>query len=151
MRLFLMVVLVALYSNRVSAATDLNCGDPPAVTNEIVKGEVQAKADAISKILGAIGFGAAYEKSREDIFNKYDESKAARADQYLYFLVCNTLGRSASLTDKEKLDAIFQMRSVMLGAPTPRPGPDNGPSNSRRQIRHSPKAILLKQRKNSCA
>jgi hypothetical protein len=74
---------LALYSNSVSAAANLECGDPPAVVNESVKGEVQAKADTISKILGAFGFDAAYEKSREDIFSKYDESKAARADQYL--------------------------------------------------------------------
>ena len=55
MRLFVLVVLLALYSNGVSAAANLKCGDPPAVTNETVKGDVEVKADAISKILGAFG------------------------------------------------------------------------------------------------
>ena len=76
MRLSLLVLL-ALYSNWVSAAPDAKCGDPPVVTNERVKGEVEVKANAISKLLGALGFGAAYEKSREDIFSKYGELKCS--------------------------------------------------------------------------
>jgi hypothetical protein len=106
MRLFLPVVLLALYSNRVSAAADAECGHPPEVTNERVKSEVQVKANAISRILGALGFGAEYEKSREDIFSKYDDSSAARADQYLYFLVCNIVLRSTTMTDQEKLEKL---------------------------------------------
>ena len=130
MRLFLMVVLLTPYSKWVLAA-DPTCGDPPAVTNERVKGEVEVKANAITKILGALGFGAAYEKSREDIFNKYDDSNAARADQYLYFVVCNIVLGSTTMTDQEKLEKIetlIKMRSVMPGAPTTRPGPETGPS-----------------------
>jgi hypothetical protein len=102
------------------------------------RGEVNVKADAISKILVSLGFGAAYQKSREDIFSKYDESKAARADQYLYFLVSNTLDKS-TLTDQQKLNAIFQMTSVMRGAPTPKSRPDTGESN-----RQTPKTALPK-------
>ena len=130
MRLSLLVLL-ALYSNWVSAAPDAKCGDPPAVTNERVKGEVEVKANAISKLLGALGFGAAYEKSREDIFSKYGESNAARADQYLYFFLCTIVNQSTTLTDEQKIEAIFKMRSVMSGAPipSPRPGAETGPSN----------------------
>jgi hypothetical protein len=103
MRLFLLAVLLALYSNRASAAVDPRCGDPPAITDERIEGEVQVKADAISKVLGALGFGAAYKKSREDISGKYGDSNAARADQYLYFLVCDIVTRSTSLTIGRKL------------------------------------------------
>lgn len=131
MRLFLLMVLMALYSNWVSAAADLDCGAPPAVTNERVKGEVEVKANAIRRILGAFGFGAEYEKSREDIFSKYDDASAARADQYLYFLVCNIVLRSTTMTDQEKfekIETLLKMKSVMPGAPTTRPGPETGPS-----------------------
>lgn len=127
-----LLVLFALYSKWVLAA-DPTCGDPPAVTNERIKGEVEVKADAISKILGALGFGAAYEKSREDIFSKYGDSNAARADQYLYFLVCNIVLRSTTMTDQEKLEKIetlIKMRPVMPGAPAKRadePGPPKMP------------------------
>jgi hypothetical protein len=129
MRLFLMVVLLTLYSKWVLAA-DPTCGDPPAVTNERIKGELDVKANAITKILGALGFGAAYEKSREDIFSKYDDFGAARADQYLYFVVCNIVLGSTTMTDQEKwekIETLIKMRSVMPGAPTTRPGHETGP------------------------
>jgi hypothetical protein len=119
-RLFLLVVLLAMHSNWVSAAADPDCGAPPTVTNERVKGEVEVKANAISRILGALGFGAEYEKSREDIFNKYDDASAARADQYLYFLVCNIVLRSTTMTDQEKfekIETLLKMKSVMPGSP----------------------------------
>ena len=128
MRLFLLVLLLALYSNWVSAADlDPMCGDPPAVTNEKVKGELEIKANAISKVLGALGFGAAYENSREDIFGKYGDANAARADQHLYFLVCNIVVRSTTLTDQQKIETIFKMRSMMSKAPAPTPTPRPGP------------------------
>lgn len=114
-----------------SAAADVDCGAPPAVTNERVNGEVEVKANAISRILGALGFGAEYEKSREDIFSKYDDASAARADQYLYFLVCNIVLRSTTMTDQEKfekIETLLKMKSVMPRASTTRPGPETGPS-----------------------
>ena len=72
------------------------------------------------KYLGLSG----YEKSREDIFSRYDESKAARADQYLYFLVCNTLDQSTTLTDEQKLSNEISD----AGNPSPRPGAETRPS-----------------------
>lgn len=122
------------------------CGDPPAVTNERVRLEVEGKANAISKLVGALGFGVAYEKSREDILSKYGDSNAARADQYLYFLVCNTLERSTTLTDEQKIQAIFKMRSLMPDAhPTPGPDPTVLPQPSQTSIPIHPEMARQQQ------
>lgn len=120
MRTFLASIILTLYLNFALAAPPI-CGDPPVVANERVKGEVEAQANAIGKLLGALGFGAAYEESREDIFSKYGESNAARADQYLYFLVCNIVTQNTGLTYEQKLDTIFKMRSAMSGGATAAP------------------------------
>jgi hypothetical protein len=98
-----------LLSNSTFAQANV-CGDPPPVANETLKGEINGKAQIVSKYLGDAQLSGKIETSRTEIFSKYADGETSRANAYFEYQVCILLFADKKMTTQEKLEELRKVR-----------------------------------------
>jgi hypothetical protein len=95
-----------------AAQAQPSCGDPPRVDDETLKGDLEGKAQFLSKLVGDANLKGKIETARTDIFSKYPNAGAAHSDAYLEYMVCTFVLSDPKLSGQEKLRAILDFRQA---------------------------------------
>jgi len=109
MKTILVIIITLVPVSGIFAATHSLCGDPPPVVNETLKGELNGKANFLSKFIGNANLKGKIEASRIEIFSKYPNANKVILDHYLLYQTCVILMQDKSLTTKEKLKELRKM------------------------------------------
>src|SRR6266404_7103688 len=96
------------------------CGTPPSedVLKEIsstTKGDIEGKAQAISKVLGSADISGKIERERRTLYQTTESSERIRADRYLFYVTCVLLMKDTVTPLEKKLEAIRALRIPMPG------------------------------------
>jgi hypothetical protein len=100
------------------SASAQQCGDPPRVDDQTLKGEIDGRAKFLSSFIGDAGLKGQVEMARTDIFSKYPHADKVHSDTYLLYMLCSFVMSDPKLSAQEKLSAILEVRKV-LNAPSP--------------------------------
>jgi len=85
------------------------CGDPPPVANEELKGEIEGKAQFLSRFLGDASLAGRIETSRQEIFSQYPDQDE-RSDAYFEYMFCALIMNDQDMTTKEKIDELKDIK-----------------------------------------
>jgi hypothetical protein len=99
-----------------SIAHAQQCGDPPRVDDQSLKGELEGKAKFLSGWLGDAGLKGQVEAARSDVLSKYPNADQVRADAYLSYVFCTFVLTDAKLSAEEKFRKILEFRQSMSTA-----------------------------------
>jgi hypothetical protein len=94
------------------AHAQANCGDPPRVDDQTLKGELDGKAQFLSRLVGDANLKGNVEAARTDIFSKYPNAGAAHSDTYLEYMFCTFVLSDPKLSPQEKFRAILDFRQA---------------------------------------
>src|SRR3954449_1032826 len=86
------------------------CGDPPRVDDQMLKGEIEGKAKFLSSLVGDAGLKGQVEMAKTDIFSKYPNADKLHSDTYLLYMFCTSVLSDARLSAQDKLRAILEVR-----------------------------------------
>jgi hypothetical protein len=99
----------------VALAQNPNCGDPPPVANEALRGEIEGEAQFLSRFLGDASLAGQIETSREEIFSKYPNQRE-RSDAYFEYMICMVImGDDNTMTPQEKINEIVRVKEQFYG------------------------------------
>jgi hypothetical protein len=90
-----------------------SCGDPPRVDDQTLKGDLEGKAQFLSKLVGDASLKGQIETARTDIFSKYPNAGTARSDAYLQYMFCSFVLTDPKLSAQEKFHHILEFRQVV--------------------------------------
>jgi hypothetical protein len=98
------------------------CGAAPSFAvakeeAEAVKGDLNGKAQALSKYLGTAELGGRIEKERKTIYQTSEGSEAVRKDAYLAYLFCMIVMGDKNASMADKLDALTKFRTPAPAVP----------------------------------
>jgi hypothetical protein len=96
------------------SAQALDCGEPPPVADEELKGQIEGSAKFLTGWLGQAGFSGQLHSSRKEIFSKYPNANKAQADRYILYQMCIYLKNDDSLTSMEKFDKLLEIRREIM-------------------------------------
>lgn len=102
---------------RTQSAQDTDCGDPPPVANEVLKGEIEGKAHLLSRFIGDASLSGQIEHSRTEIFSKYKANE--RSDAFFEYMLCMLIMNDSEMTTREKIDELSIVRRQFERPPTP--------------------------------
>jgi len=85
------------------------CGDPPPVANEELKGEIEGKAQFLSRFLGDASLAGRIETSRQEIFSQYPDQDE-RSDAYFEYMFCVLIMNDQDMTTKQKIDELKEVK-----------------------------------------
>jgi len=100
-----------------SATYAQQCGDPPRVDDQLLKGELDGKAQFLSSLVGNAGLRGQIEVARNDVLNRYPNADKVRSDSYMLYMFCTFVLSDAKLTAQEKFRAIQEYRQSGSVAP----------------------------------
>jgi hypothetical protein len=109
-KLFILIFILTILSFPLDSFADSICGDPPPVANESLKGEIQGKAQILSKYVGDAVLSGKIETSRKEIFSKYPEAEKTRANAYFEYQVCILVMNDKTLNNMQKLEELRKTR-----------------------------------------
>jgi hypothetical protein len=89
-----------------------SCGDPPRVDDQTLKGDLEGKAQFLSKLVGDANLKGQIETARTDIFSKYPNAGATRSDAYLEYMFCSFVLTDPKLSAQEKFRVIQEFRQL---------------------------------------
>jgi hypothetical protein len=89
-----------------------SCGEPPRVDDLTLKGDLEGKAQFLSKLVGDADLKGKIEAARTDIFSKYPKAGEAHSDAYLEYLFCSFVLSDPKLSGQEKFHAILDFRQA---------------------------------------
>ena len=121
-RLCALTLAATLAAGRVASAAPLNCGAPPQLPTqsqeyEKIKGELEGKADFLSRLIANGNLQGAVEAEHRTIYQSADAIQAAWQSAYLSYLFCSTVMSDNSMSSQEKLNAIVVFRQGMCTVP----------------------------------
>jgi hypothetical protein len=105
-------VLLVAVTLSISARAQPSCGDPPRVDDQTLKGDLEGKAQFLSKLVGDANLKGQIEAARTDVFSKYPNAGQAHSDAYLEYMFCSFVLSDPKLTAQEKLAAILEFRQA---------------------------------------
>jgi hypothetical protein len=94
------------------------CGDPPRVDDQVLKGELDGKAKFLSSLVGDAGLKGQIEMAKTDVFSKYPNADKVHSATYLLYMFCTSVLSDAKLSSQDKLHAILEMQKAVLPSPT---------------------------------
>jgi hypothetical protein len=108
-------------------AQQINCGPPPQLdqrlqNDESIKGNLQGKAQFLSKLVGSADLGGQIETTKKELYVQSKDYYPAQQEAYLSYLFCAIISADTKLSTLEKLDALAKIR-------TPRPNANDVPAN----------------------
>jgi hypothetical protein len=89
-----------------------SCGDPPRIDDQTLKGDLDGKAQFLSRLVGDASLKGHIETARTDIFSKYPNAGATRSDAYLEYMFCSFVLTDSKLSAQEKFRAIQEFRQL---------------------------------------
>jgi len=92
------------------AYSDTICGDPPPVANEALKGEIEGKAQLLSRFIGDANLSGKIETSRTEIFSKYPDAEKSRANAFFDYQVCVLIMNDKKLDTIQKLNELKKIK-----------------------------------------
>ncbi len=110
MRRMLLIALAFFVQLQSALAQTDVCGDPPVVVDETLKGEIEGKAEFVSKFLGQAELSGQIETSRSDIFNKYPDANTTRSNAFFEYQVCVLLMNDSTLTNLQKIEELKKIK-----------------------------------------
>jgi len=120
---FPMLVLVALVvgNNGLVSAQPLDCGKPPELPyksqeSEKLKGELEGKAQMLSRLVGNADLKGAVETERKTLFQSADQVLVAWQANYLSYEFCASVMSDKSLSVEKRIDAWHQFQQAMQPA-----------------------------------
>jgi hypothetical protein len=122
---FYILLLLLLGLPHQAIATREVCGDlPPSQfreeNNGSIKGDLEGKANLLSRFVGKAELGGKIESTRKEIFAKYSDANAAYIDRYFAYMFCYLLfDPKNKQTPQEKLNAIIEFRQRQQQQPPP--------------------------------
>jgi hypothetical protein len=127
------------------------CGPAPAFQstseiNEQTKGEIQGKAQALSKFLGSGDIGGKVEQDRRNIYQSADKIAAAQQDAYYLYTVCAAIMQDKTVSLSDKLRALREARRPFSSEPLPSPGGQLGPGAPSSEYLRHPDTALMQQK-----
>jgi hypothetical protein len=87
------------------------CGDPPPVKDEKIAGELQGKAQFLSKFLGDAALTGKVESVRTEIFSKYPNADKTWMSAYTQFQVCILLMSDTKMSTSDKISELMRVRN----------------------------------------
>jgi hypothetical protein len=93
------------------------CGDPPRVDDQMLKGEIEGKAKFLSSLVGDAGLKGQVEMAKTDIFSKYPNADKLHSDTYLLYMFCTSVLSDATLSGQDKLHAILEVQKALTPSP----------------------------------
>jgi hypothetical protein len=100
-----------------SVAHTQQCGDPPRVDDQSLKGELEGKAKFLSGWIGDAGLKGQVETARSDVLSKYPNADRVRSDAYLSYMFCTFVLTDVKLSSEEKFRKILEFRQSLAPAP----------------------------------
>jgi hypothetical protein len=120
MRLLLLVclVLAVIGGSSIVSAQPLDCGKPPELPlksqeTEKLKGELEGKAQMLSRLIGNADLKGAVETERNTLFQSADQVLAAWQANYLSYVFCASVMSDKSLSVEKRIDAWRQFQQAM--------------------------------------
>jgi len=110
----IIIVLLSLASFSMNVYASSVCGEPPPLSNETLKGELDGKAQFLSKFLGNVDLGGNIETAKHEVISKYPNADTVLLDLYLQYQTCTILMDDNSMSTSEKLKELRNMRKVFL-------------------------------------
>ncbi|MHC1713700.1 MAG: hypothetical protein AB9872_16265 [Solidesulfovibrio sp.] len=117
----LLFVLTACFAqNAATLYAQIDCGKPPAVTDDHLKLDIGNRAKgAITN--DANSLRSTLEQEKNDIFAKYPQAEQTRINSYFLYVVCQILKNDTRLSTKEKIDKLAEARQTLVGRKTTAP------------------------------
>lgn len=102
-----------------ASAQRLNCGSPPTLDQRIqnaetIKGDLQGKAQFLSKYIGSADLGGRIEATKAELYAQSPEYYPAQQEAYLSYLFCSILADDTKLDTLAKLQALRDFQTVRL-------------------------------------
>lgn len=112
---YCLILLLVFFAHKAAYGSSLDCGEPPPVANEMLKGSIVGKAEFISKFLGGAELSGVIEKSKTDLFSSFPDADESRANAFLLYQVCIYLKEDASLSTRAKIAELLRARAAIYG------------------------------------
>jgi hypothetical protein len=121
-RSFALALVAVVAGARVAAGQTLDCPAPPQLPvqsqeDEKIKGELQGKAQFLTRMLANGNFQGAVEAERKTIYQSVTGLQAAWQAAYLTYLFCSTVMSDKTLSSQQKLSAIMVFKQGMCAVP----------------------------------
>jgi hypothetical protein len=131
------LVLGVLLQTETATAQHSICGKPPeweikSQNTEKLKGDLQGKAQLLTKYLGSAELSGQIQTERQTIYQNSEQPEARRQDAYLAYMFCVLIMDDRTLSTNDKIKAINEFKqpvrksalperiiSATLGAPMP--------------------------------
>lgn len=144
------VCLCTLMPNSARAQQEI-CGTPPSFDvrkeeADAIKGDLNGKAQALSKFLGNAELTGRIESERKTLYQTSEGSDANRKDAYLAYLFCMIIMQDKSANMNDKLKALQTFRQ-----PIPISGEGPKPRSDRETEFYTKVSDTLSSRANTCS
>lgn len=118
LRLLVFALLTLACCGRVATAQSLDCGKPPEVPfksqeTEKLKGELEGKAQLLSRLIGNADLKGAVTTERNTIYQSADQVLAAWQAAYISYVFCASVLSDKSLSPDKRIDAWRQFQQAM--------------------------------------
>ncbi len=108
------IIGLAITISAPSFVSAQQCGEPPIVSDQSLKGELEGKAKFLSGYLGEAGLKGQMESARTDVLNKYPNADRVRIDSYMLYMLCKTIFvPDSKLTAQEKVRMMLEMQQSL--------------------------------------
>ncbi|MBK3660971.1 hypothetical protein JJE66_06865 [Bradyrhizobium diazoefficiens] len=119
MRWHAYVIFVGLAVGTTNSAfgQQINCGPPPTLdqklqNDESIKGNLQGKAQLLSKYVGQADLGGQIDAVKKEIYTQSKDYYPAQQEAYLNYLFCSIISADTKLSTLEKLDALAKFKAT---------------------------------------
>jgi hypothetical protein len=117
-RLLVFVMIILIGKGSVLSAQSLDCGKPPELPyksqeTEKLRGELEGKAQLLSRLIGNADLKGAVETERNTLFQSADQVLAAWQANYLSYVFCASVMSDKSLSVEKRIDAWRQFQQAM--------------------------------------
>lgn len=117
-KLFAVVVVWTALLSHVYAL-GLDCGLPPPVQDESLKGELDGKARFLSGLIGKAELGGNIQTTKTEIFHKYPKADNSRTNAYLVYMFCTFAKVDREFNKKplmEKVKILSEFKKEIYGS-----------------------------------
>jgi hypothetical protein len=90
------------------------CGEAPIVEDGKLKGELETKAQFLSRFLGDASLKGHIETEKNDVLSRYPNADNLRLNQYFLYVVCIAIMADNKMSTTEKLSELTKARASIF-------------------------------------
>ncbi len=110
----LVLVTTVVYNPKNALSQTKACGEAPIVEDGKLKGELETKAQFLSRFLGDASLKGHVETERSDVLSRYPNADTLRINQYFLYVVCVTIMADNKMATTEKLNELTKARTSIF-------------------------------------